>query len=230
VNVLSNLASFDPGGMSFKIADIYLKDKEIIPAPPKEENESQAPAGINEVKIDHDVLTSYCGQYELQPGVLVTVSIENDNLFVSAPELPKTPMITVTETEFDVKAISARVTFILDSGKVSKMKVNMNGGEVLAMKIPDFDPTKIDLSEFTGDFYSGELSTTYTMVIESGKLIARHFRTGDVMLNMTKPDQFSGNKWYFGRVVFTRDSADGKINGCKVSGGRVRNLRFEKAD
>ena len=29
VNVLSNLASFDPGGMALKIADIYLKDKEV---------------------------------------------------------------------------------------------------------------------------------------------------------------------------------------------------------
>jgi CubicO group peptidase (beta-lactamase class C family) len=229
VNVLSNLASFDPGGMSFKIADIYLKEKEVVDDPKKEETESKAQAEIKEIKIDHDVLVSYCGQYEWQPGVLVTISIENDNLFVSAPELAKTPMIAVTATEFDVKAASARVTFILDSDKVSKMKVNMNGGEVIAMKIQDFDPTKITLSEYSGDFYSEELSTTYTMVLESGKLIARHFRTGDVMLTLTKPDQFSGNKWYFGRVVFTRDP-NGKIVGCNVSGGRVRNLKFEKVN
>ena len=229
VNVLSNLASFDPGGMSFKIADIYLKEKEVVDDPKKEETESKAQAEIKEIKIDRDVLVSYCGQYEWQPGVFVTISIENDNLFVSAPDLAKTPMIAVTATEFDVKAASARVTFILDSGKVSKMKVNMNGGEVIAMKIQDFDSTKITLSEYSGDFYSEELSTTYTMVLESGKLIARHFRTGDVMLTLTKPDQFSGNKWYFGRVVFTRDP-NGEIVGCNVSGGRVRNLKFEKVN
>ena len=229
VNVLSNLASFDPGGMSFQIADIYLKDKEVVTSPKKEEAEIKAQAEIKEIKIDHDVLVSYCGQYEWQPGIFVTISIENDNLFVSAPELPKTPMAAVTPTEFDVKAVLARVTFILDSGKVSKMKVKMNGGEVIAMKIQDSYPTKINLSEYRGDFYSEELSTTYTMVLESGKLIARHFRTGDVMLTLTRPDQFSGNKWYFGRVVFTRDS-NGKIVGCSVSGGRVRNLKFEKVN
>ncbi len=227
VNVLSNLASFDPGGMSFKIADIYLKDKEVVSGPKKEETESKAPAEMTEVKIDHDALVSYCGQYEWQPGILVTIALENDKLFVSAPELPKTPMTAVTETEFDVKPISARVTFMMDSGKVSKMKVRMSGGEVIAMKISDFDPTKTNLSEYIGDFYSGELSTTYTMVVESGKLIARHFRTGDVLLTLSKPDQFSGNKWYFGKVAFTRDS-NGKIAGCNVSGGRVRNLKFEK--
>lgn len=35
VNVVSNLASFDPGGMLFKIADVFLKDKEVIAGPKK---------------------------------------------------------------------------------------------------------------------------------------------------------------------------------------------------
>jgi CubicO group peptidase (beta-lactamase class C family) len=225
VNVLSNLASFDPGGMSFQIADIYLKNKEVVTGPKKEETESRVPDEIKEVKVDHYVLVSYCGQYELQPGVLLTISIENDNLFISTPERPKTPMMAVTTTEFDVKAIPARFTFMQDSGKVSKMKVKLEGGERIAMRIPDFDSTKINLSEYSGNFYSEELNTHYTMVMASGKLIARHFRTGDVMLTLTRPDQFSGNKWYFGRVVFTRDS-NNKITGFNVSGGRVRNLHF----
>lgn len=229
VNVLSNLATFDPGGMSFQIADIYLKDKLVTAGTEKEKTESKIPDEIKEIKIDHDVLVSYCGKYEWQPGIFVTISIENDQLFVSAPELPKTPMVPVTTTEFDVKAVSARVTFITDSGKVSKMKVQMGGGEQIAMRMPDFDPSKINLTEYSGDFYSPELSTTYTMVVESGKLIARHFRTGDIMLTLTKPDQFSGNRWYFGRVVFTRDS-NNKITGLQVLGGRVRNLKFEKTN
>jgi CubicO group peptidase (beta-lactamase class C family) len=229
VNVLSNLATFNPGGMSFQIADIYLKDKLVTAGTEKEKTESKIPDEIKEIKIDHDVLVSYCGKYEWQPGIFVTISIENDQLFVSAPELPKTPMVPVTTTEFDVKAVSARVTFITDSGKVSKMKVQMGGGEQIAMRMPDFDPSKINLTEYSGDFYSPELSTTYTMVVESGKLIARHFRTGDIMLTLTKPDQFSGNRWYFGRVVFTRDS-NNKITGLQVLGGRVRNLKFEKTN
>ncbi|MGB8490748.1 MAG: serine hydrolase [Bacteroidales bacterium] len=229
VNVLSNLANFDPGGMAFQIADIYLKDKEVVADQEKKGTDSQVADEINEAKIDPDVLVTYCGKYEWQPGIFVTISIENDKLFVSAPELPKTPMSAVTTTEFDVKAVSARITFILDSGRVSKMKVQIGGGEQIAMRMPDFEPSKINLSEYSGDFYSPELSTTYTMVVESGKLIARHFRTGDVLLTLTKPDQFSGNKWYFGRIVFTRNS-NGNITGLNVSGGRVRNLKFEKTN
>lgn len=228
VNVLSNLASFDPGGMSFKIADLYLKDKESVSGPKKEETEGKAEPEIKEIRIDNDVLVSYCGQYEWQPGIFVTISIENDKLFVSAPELPKTPMMAVSVNEFDVKAVSARITFIKgDSEKISKMKVIMNGEERFALRLPDFDPAKINLPEYSGEFYSEELSTTYCFVVESGKLIARHFRTGDVVLTPIKSDQFSGNQWYFGQVEFIRDSGK-KINGCKVSSGRVRNLKFEK--
>jgi hypothetical protein len=173
-------------------------------------------------------MVSYCGQYELQPGNIATISMENETLFAAAPGLDKTPMNTVSENEFDVKVVGARVTFLKgDSGKIAKMKVNMNGQEVFALRLPDFDPSKVSLSEYTGDFYSPELDTKYSLVVESGKLIARHFRTGDVNLTASKPDQFSGNQWYFGQVVFLKDS-EGKIMGMKVSGGRTRNIKFDK--
>jgi len=228
VNVLSNLASFDPGGLALAVADIYLKDKEVAENPKKADDESKAPAEAKEIKIDHELMVSYCGQYELQPGNIATISMENETLFAAAPGLDKTPMNTVSENEFDVKVVGARVTFLKgDSGKIAKMKVNMNGQEVFALRLPDFDPSKVSLSEYTGDFYSPELDTKYSLVVESGKLIARHFRTGDVNLTASKPDQFSGNQWYFGQVVFLKDS-EGKIMGMKVSGGRTRNIKFDK--
>ena len=65
------------------------------------------------------------------------------------------------------------------------------------------------------------------MVVESGKLIARHFRTGDIHLKAIKPEQFNGDQWYFGNVEFVRDY-NNNVAGCKVSTGRVRNLVFVK--
>jgi CubicO group peptidase (beta-lactamase class C family) len=228
VNVLSNLASFDPGGMAFQIADIYLKDKEKVDAPKAVAPENKPREENTELKVDLDLLLSYCGQYELMPDNIATISLENETLFASAPGLEKTPMTTVSQNEFDVKVVSARVTFLKgESGKISKMKVNMNGQEVLANRLPDFDPLKVNLTELEGNYYSTELSTSYSLVVESGKLIARHFRTGDVILTATKPDHFSGNQWYFGYVEITRDQS-GKVTGLKVTGGRTRNMKFDK--
>jgi hypothetical protein len=231
VNVLSNFASFNPSAMATRIADIYLKDKEVIETPKKEDEAKTAPkaaSGNNIIKVDHDTLLSYCGKYELDPGTMATVSLEDENLFVEAPGLSKTLMTPVSSTTFDLSAVSARVTFIKDeSGKVIKVKAQMNGEEHFAIRIPDLDSAKVTLQEYTGEYYSPELSTTYTVVIESGKLIARHFRTGDVHLTSLKADQFSGDQWYFGSIEFIRDN-NNAITGCKVSTGRVRNLKFEK--
>jgi CubicO group peptidase (beta-lactamase class C family) len=231
VNVLSNLASFDPSGMALMIADIYLKDKEVTENPKKDaevKTEQKVTSDNNKIKVDHDTLLSYCGKYELEPGEIATVSIKDENLVVEAPGLATTPMTPVSSTIFDVSVVSARVTFMIDeSGKVSKFKAQMNGEERFAMRLPDFDSTKVNLAEYTGDYYSPELSTTYSVVAESGKLIARHFRTGDVHLTASKPDQFTGDQWYFGNIEFTRNN-NNTITGCRVSTGRVRNLKFEK--
>jgi CubicO group peptidase (beta-lactamase class C family) len=231
VNVLSNFASFNPSQMALRIADIYLKDKEVTELPKKEAEknpESKVTSDNNTLKIDHDTLLSYCGKYELDPGELATVSMKDEGLVVEAPGLEVTPMTPVSSTTFDVSVVSARVTFIKDeSGKVVKFKAIMNGEEHYAMKLPDFDPSKVNLSEYAGDYYSPELSTTYSLVVESGKLIARHFRTGDIHLTAIKPDQFAGDQWYFGNVEFVRNN-NNTITGCRVSTGRVRNLKFEK--
>jgi hypothetical protein len=203
----------------------------VTEIPKKEAELKTAPKVIsdnNNIKIDHDTLLSYCGKYEMQPGFVATVSMENENLVVEAPGLVKTPMTPVSSKTFEVKVVPATVTFNRDeTGKISKIKVLMNGEEHWALRLPDFDPATVNVTEFTGDYFSPELSTTYSFVVESGKLIARHFRTGDVHLTLVKPDQFSGDQWYFGNVEFIRDN-NNTITGCKVSTGRVRNLKFEK--
>jgi CubicO group peptidase (beta-lactamase class C family) len=228
VNVLSNFGSFDPGNLAIKIADIYLKDKEIT------ENKD-VEAGIEDrdlnrstnVQVDADSLKAYSGRYELGPGSVAVFSVEDNNMFVEAQGLPKTPAIPVSSNTFNVSVVQAMVTFLRDStGKISGIKVKMEGQEHIAKRMPDFDPAKIDLAQYIGNYYSPELCTTYTMVVENGKLIARHFRTGDVHLTPVKESFFSGDQWYFGNVEFVTDN--NKVTGCKVSSGRVQNVKFNR--
>jgi len=87
----------------------------------------------------------------------------------------------------------------------------------------------LDLSEFTGAYYSDELSTRYELIIEDGNLVARHQRNSDIKLTPVKEDVFSGDAWFFGQNEFVRDGTHA-ITGCNVSSGRVRNLYFRKMD
>jgi CubicO group peptidase (beta-lactamase class C family) len=231
VNILSNLASFNPSGMAAAIADIYLKDKELVESPEKEAEVKLEHANINEnaiVEVNPDSLKAYCGVYELVPGNVVTFTSEDNKIFIEAPELPKTAMVPVSTKTFSISVAQAVVTFVRDmSGKIDHIKVEINGQEHLAKRLADFDPAKIDLTQYTGEYYSPELCTAYSVVAESGKLIARHFRTGDVHLSPVKTDFFSGDQWYFGSVEFVKDKGN-IVTGCKVSAGRIRNIMFVK--
>jgi CubicO group peptidase (beta-lactamase class C family) len=226
VNVLSNLASFSPWSLGNKIIDIYLKDKEVNDPPKATTANPKSDTGT--IKPDPAILARYSGKYELQPGIIVSISAEDNTLYAEAHELPKTAMIPISQTEFSVPVAQAKVNFPTDAdGKITRMIVQMGGQEITARRLQDFDPSTVDLSELTGDYYSPELNTTYAFVVESGKLIARHFRTGDVKLTPAKADAFSGDQWYFGLVEFIRDG-NNKITGCRVGNGRVRNLKFDK--
>ena len=92
-----------------------------------------------------------------------------------------------------------------------------------------FDETSVNLSDFTGLFYSDELSTAYEFKVQGDKLVAQHSRLSDINLVPFKKDAFSGSAWFFSQIEFIRDT-DNTITGCKVSSERVRNLNFSKMD
>ena len=82
------------------------------------------------------------------------------------------------------------------------------------------------LSEFKGDYYTEELDTTYTIGVRGDRLVAQHRRHDDISLTCAD-GHFVGDAWFFPEVHFTRDNT-GEITGFKLTGNRVKNLRFKK--
>ncbi len=231
VNVLSNFGSFDPGRLAILISDIYLKDQ-LKEEPPKTEATAIKEAAVTDMDeklvVSPDSLQAYSGRYELWPGAIAVFTAENNKLFVEAPGLPKTAAVPVSPRKFNVSVVQAMITFGRDqTGKIDHIRVAMGGQEHDAKRLPDFNPSEVDLNQYTGDYFSPELCTTYTLVAESGKLTAKHFRTGNVQLSLVKPDFCIGDQWYLGNVEFTRDM-NNIVTGFKLSAGRVRNLRFNR--
>jgi CubicO group peptidase (beta-lactamase class C family) len=227
VIVLSNYAWFDPAGIAFKITENYLKDQlktEVL----KNDSIPSPRPDTKSIEIDGKTLKSYCGLYEFQPGYSVNIFIESNQLFLEPPPNGRIQLIAVSPIEFIAKDTPARITFNKDEkGLISKITIKQGGQESVAVRMPDFDPSRVVLAELTGDYYSPELSTTYSLSVKSGKLIANHFRAGDIVLTPSRPDRFTSDKWYFKQLEFERDK-DKNITGFKVSGGGVTNLRFRK--
>ena len=191
--------------------------------------EEQSEEESNEtVALSSELIDAYVGEYELQPGFIISISQESGSLFAQATGQEILSLDPKSETEFKVKGVEATIHFIPnDEAEVQAIKLHQGGRIMDASKLADFDKSKVNLGDFTGEFYSDELSTSYHFKIKDGKLIAEHSRLSDIELTPSKKDFFSGNQWFFGQVEFKRDE-NGIVNSCEVSSGRIRNLKFIK--
>lgn len=221
VVVLSNFGSLNPQQMAQRIADIYLADK-LTPDPPK-----PATAERKAVKVDPAILESCAGRYLLDGRTLVTITKEGDKLMGQPGNSPKAEMIPQSETTFFVKEANSEVTFERDEkGNVVRFVMKSGSQSQSARRLNE--PTlAAQLTQFAGDYYSPELGTSYTIVLNDGKLVAQHRRHDDISLTELEGDLFSGNRWFFQTVQFTRDS-EKRITGFRLTSGRVRNLRFDR--
>src|SRR5690606_17561546 len=131
----------------------------------------------------------------------------------------------LTPAEFKIDNVDATMTFVPDAeGKINSIAFKQGGNVMNAPRVKTFDASTVNLNDFTGNFYSEELSTQYTLVLKEGKLFAQHYRLSDFEFTPFKQDFFDNA---FGVVEFVRDS-NGVIIGFKQSSERVKNLLFKK--
>ena len=222
VAVLSNLGNFDPGRLAQQVADLYLADK-LAP-----EKAVSKPAAAAAVKLDPAIYDRYVGKYSVQNGPVIDILKESDRLFAQPAGGPKLELIPESETKFVVKDVGAEITFDApESGKTNKLTVKNEGQSMPATRLETEAVKPAELAEYAGDYYSDELGTTYTIVVENGQLVAQHRRHNDIKLTATERDTFRGRQWFFQTVRFTRDK-DNRVSGFRLTGSRVRNLRFDK--
>jgi len=227
VIVFSNSAEFNSGQMAHKVVDIYLKDKFIVK--PKEET---SPIGDSVVTltVDQGILKTYLGEFELQPGFIINIIENNGQLSAIATGQSAVSLKPISITEFEVVGVEAKVEFIPNGGEnINAIKLYQGGQIMNALRLESFDISSVNLADFSGHFYSEELSTAYDFTVKNDKLIAQHSRLSNFELKPAKKDVFSGNAEYFSQIEFIRDT-DNTITGCKVSAGRVRNVYFQKMD
>jgi CubicO group peptidase (beta-lactamase class C family) len=94
-----------------------------------------------------------------------------------------------------------------------------------APPVDSWQASAADLQAYAGEYRSAELQTSYVLEVREGRLVARHFRTGDFTFRPTHEDRFEAPT--FGQVRFVR-GAGGAIEGFTSTSDRVRNLRFDR--
>lgn len=122
--VLSNTGSNATGEIADNLAAIVFDQKATWPKERKF------------VTLPVDKLKPLVGEYELRPGFIISISLENENLKLLATGNPKVDLPAESESSFYVQAIDGELSFEKDaSGAVTGLKIKQNRGTMSAKKI-----------------------------------------------------------------------------------------------
>jgi len=220
VVVLLNYSPSNSNRAAYDVVDIYLADK--LKPPPKTAEKRAEP---EPVKVPIAVLDEYVGMYRLRKGWYVTISRSGDRLMTQATAEDILPMTATSQRRFWVKDYNAPIVFGRNKAEqVSHFLYR----KMTCPKLENVPAPGLEqLAELTGEYKSEELKTFYTIVLEDGKLVAKHRRHGTINLTYAYKDDFRGSVWFMRSVEFYRNKA-GAAAGFKVTQNRSRNQRFIK--
>jgi CubicO group peptidase (beta-lactamase class C family) len=226
IAVLSNLGSFNPGGLANKIADIYLKDH-LKGESKKSETEPPVASGV---KVDDKFLKVYEGSYQLGPNFIVSFKLEDGKFIALATGQPPFPLVASNDSTFHIAPANVKIVFNKNrDNTVDQLTLHQGGGTMIAKRMKPFDARSLDLKSYTGTYYSPELQTSYTVELKGDTLVANHIRHDPAPMTPVGTDSFSTNAWFMSTIDFVRN-AKNEITGLKVSSGRVKNVWFEKRE
>ena len=217
IAVLSNLASGNPGLRARQIADVVL-ELALDPVPTPAEREATGP----EIALTAAILERYVGEFRTPPGIL-EFEIRDGALWLTAPGEAR--LRATAENVFEPDDVDASVTFHVRDGVADSLTLVQSGQSLEGSRVTESGPA--DLSAFLGTYYSPEIETLYDVREGGDGLVVYHLRFGEVPLLAGGEDTFTGSQFFMSQVRFTRDDS-GDVDGFDLTGGRVRNLRFEK--
>jgi len=134
VIILSNLDTFDPSGLAFKVADIYLAGQFKGPEKPRARRpEPKIPA----IKLSSSELEAYAGTYVSEEllDVRYTLSVKDGQLAVAMRTLPPTPMKATGKDKFALPEAGIDIAFTRNrSGKVDGFTLDAGRASGIAFR------------------------------------------------------------------------------------------------
>lgn len=89
-----------------------------------------------QVEIPTEVLESYCGQYELAPGFVITITKKDNQLFLQATGQSQFEIYASEYNKFYLKVVDAQVTFNTNNkGKIDSLTLHQNNQDMPAKRI-----------------------------------------------------------------------------------------------
>ena len=227
ITVQSNHAEFN-SSVAFQLAAAFFDDA-IDPEP----EEATAEVGdFDPTSYNPEDFDEMVGRYAIDnmPTFILTFTREGNTLYIQATGQSRFEVAPTSDSTFALNVIEASVTFHRNSdGDVSGATLNQNGIRQHATRLEEevevWKPTVKDLTVFAGRYFSEELETFYTAVVEDGQLVMHQRRLDVGNLTSSDKDVFTSD----GGMTFSFERDRNKqVVAFYLSNGRTRDVRFER--
>jgi CubicO group peptidase (beta-lactamase class C family) len=171
------------------------------------------------------------GRYEL-PGNIFTFVRDAERIYLHPTGLPEVDLTATSDSTFYLAGVGYSITFHLNEDATADSLTLHLGGNQIAHKMTEFNLSPDAMAEVAGRYYSEEIETLYTVLLEEDNLYLRHYQAdNDFVLTHGSEDRFYASfpLSSVASVEFVRDE-EGRITGFKASNGRTRDVLFERQD
>lgn len=204
---LCNLATSNPGRLSYQVAEVYLEGQ-LAP-------EVKLAAGA---KVDVQPFGGWYRDPESHSALQLSAA-DGDLVALGTHFKPR---------DANHFAASPGAEIILDRGQNGSTRLTLAFEDAAPQIFERFEPLKPsaeDFVQYAGEYTSAELQATYRFAMKDGKLTLATKWQEPSVLEPTVRDEFQSPAGV--AIVFRRDTA-GHITGCDLFAGRVRNISFTR--
>ena len=226
VITLSNNASFSTG-LANDLVDLYFEDR--LEKEDTEEAEDDSENEDGTYTVSEEILANYVGKFKLESlGMIMEYILEEGSLISKVSGQSDLNLTAKTDSTFTYSGIDATALFKKDADGNVNLVIHSQGGEDYELeRLPPYEASLSELTEYSGKYFSKELETFYTIKLKDSTLIAKLRNFEDIELNTAEKDNFSADAFFIQEMVFNRDE-QGAINGFEISNGRTKGVSFEK--
>lgn len=219
--LLSNFVSRDVNDKYQELTQLFLKNKQKNNSP-----KLKFPKAIPLKEKDAE---TFVGDYwNIKENYPRKIHFSNDTLWYIRDNGSQSTLVYTGNNSFYIGGINALVTVKFELNTERQMIVQDGENDPTDFIKYDNLPISMEtLKEYTGEYYSKELETTYKINLINNKLMGYHSRHGDFEIAVMRPNlvDWSG----FATAEYSRNESN-DINGFFVSLNRVKNIWFEKQD
>jgi CubicO group peptidase (beta-lactamase class C family) len=187
-------------------------------------------AGADDSAVAAEVLEKYTGVYQLEPGVVMSVSVQDGKLALlqlwDGTEYYIEP-VAGNANMFGVKDEDISFTFTaIKENKAQTVLLTQNGKEAPLKRLSDKEVNALanGLTQFSGEYKCAKLSATYAFFVENGILKSTVNGQDIEDVSPEGEDKYVISR---GHITFKRD-AENKIIGFTLNHTRVKNMEFVK--